>query len=149
MPPAGTRNSMQCQIHNRELPLRIRIIVPVIAITFLVSACGPSDSDFKAFATYRSPDGKYTVTIDSAHSVLAYGPDTIRVYVSATGSRVRNHIVTTKISNDGGIGPANISAEWTQRWTIKFCLNGVEQEDSVLEIDIRKLSHTERQEKCS
>jgi len=120
-----------------------------LGLTVVFSGCGPSDSDFKEFSTYESPDGKYTVTIDYAHSRLAYGPETIRVFVTPQGSRARNHVVTTKISNDGGITAENIRSEWTGRYQIKFCLSGVEQEDSVLEINLLEHSFSEGKEKCA
>ena len=97
-----------------------------------------------------SPDDKYYVIIDSAHSTLAFGPETIRVYVVAKDKRVRNHVVTTKIANDGGgINDSNVKPKWIQPDVIQFCLSGVEQEDSVLEINIRTLSHSEDKENCS
>ncbi len=120
-----------------------------LGLTVVTSGCGPSDSDFKEFSTYESPDGKYTVLIDYAHSSFAFGPETIRVFVMPKGSRTRNHIVTTKISNDGGITAENIRAEWTGNDQIKFCLSGVEQEDSVLEINLPERSFSEVKEKCA
>jgi hypothetical protein len=88
--------------------------------------------------------------IDSAHSVLAFGPETIKVYVVEKDTRVRKHIVTTKIANDGGgISSSNVKAEWMQPEVIKLCLTGVEQEDSVLKINLRTFSHIAGKENCS
>jgi hypothetical protein len=70
------------------------------------------------------------------------------VFVTPKGSRARNHIVTTKISNDGGITAENIKAEWKEKNKIKFCLSGVEQEDSVLVINLQEHSYSEVKEKC-
>lgn len=120
-----------------------------LGLTVVIVGCGPSESEFKAFSNYESPDGKYTVSIDYAHSRFAFGPETIRVFVTAKGSLVRNHIVTTKISNDGGITAKNIRAEWTGNDRIRFCLSGVEQEDSVLEINLPELSFSEVTEECA
>lgn len=118
-------------------------------LTVIIAGCGPSDSDFKEFSKYESPDGKYTVTVDYAHSRFAFGPETIRVFVTPKGSRARNHIVTTKISNDGGKTAENIKAEWTRENQIRLCLSGVEQEDSVLEINLPEHSFSEVKEKCA
>jgi hypothetical protein len=71
------------------------------------------------------------------------------VFVTPKGSRARNHIVTTKISNDGGITTENIEAEWKGKNTIKFCMTGVEQEDSVLIINLQEHSYSEAKEKCA
>jgi hypothetical protein len=130
--------------------VRGQITVSVFAIAIFATACGPADSDFNEFSTYKSPDGQYFVIVDSARSALAFGPETIRVYVVEKEKRVRNHIVTTKIANDGGgISNANVKVTWIQSDTIKFCLTGVEQEDSVLEINLRTFSHTETKKNCS
>ena len=121
----------------------------LLGTAVFIAACGPSDSDFKEFSTYESPDGSNTIVVDYAHSIFAFGPETIRVFVIRKGSQDRNHIVTTKVSNDGGITAKNIKAEWAQESVIKFCLSGVEQEDSVLVIDLRDLSYSEIEEKCA
>jgi hypothetical protein len=121
----------------------------LLGTAVFIAACGPSDSDFKEFSTYESPDGSNTIVVDYAHSIFAFGPETIRVFVIRKGGQDRNHIVTTKVSNDGGITAKNIKAEWAQENQIKFCLSGVEQEDSVLVIDLRDLSYSEIEEKCA
>ena len=121
----------------------------LLGTAVFIAACGPSDSDFKVFSTYESPDGSNTIVVDYAHSIFAFGPETIRVFVIRKGGQDRNHIVTTKVSNDGGITAKNIKAEWAQENVIKFCLSGVEQEDSVLVIDLRDLSYSEIEEKCA
>ena len=137
-------------VHYRVPTLSGRLIAVVLGLVLSTSACGPSTSDFSEYSTFESPDGKHTVVIDSAHSRLAFGPETIRVYVVAKDTGERNHIVTTTISNDGaGISDANVKATWIQTDVIQFCLSGVEQEDAILEIDIRKLSHTEASKNCS
>ena len=119
-----------------------------LGFTVFITGCGPSDSDFKEFSTYESPDGNYTVVVDYAHSRFAFGPETIRVFVTPKGSRARNHIVTTKISNDGGITADNIKAEWKEKYIIKFCMTGVEQEDSVLVINLQEHSYSEVKKMC-
>jgi len=121
----------------------------MLGIAVFVTACGPSESDFKEFSTYESPDGGNTIIIDYAHSMFAFGPETIRVFVVRKGDQARSHVVTTKISNDGGITDKNIKAEWKQESVVEFCLTGVEQEDSVLIINLRDLSYTENEEKCA
>ena len=130
--------------------MRVHLITSLVVITFFLTACGPSDSDFTEFSTYKSPDGSYFVIIDSAHSKLAFGPETIRVHVVEKDKRVRNHVVTTKIANDGGgISNSNVKAKWVHTKVIQFCLSGVEQEDNILEINVQKLSHTEVYKNCS
>jgi hypothetical protein len=130
--------------------LSARLIAFVLGTALFASACGPSDSDFSEFSTFASPDGKYYVIIDSAHSKLAFGPETIRVYVVAKDKRVRNHVTTTKIANDGGgSNETNVKSKWIQPDVIQFCLSGVEQEDIVLEINMRTLSHSEVKGNCS
>ena len=136
-------------MHIREFTLKIVKKFSALGFTVVFTGCGPSDSDFKEFSTYKSPDGNYTVVVDYAHSKFAFGPETIRVFVMPEGSRARNHIVTTKISNDGGISAENIKAEWVGKYQIKFCLSGVEQDDSVLEINIPEHSFSEVKEKCA
>ena len=137
-------------MHDRELTLSARLITSLVAITLFSTACGPSDSDFTEFSTYKSPDGSYFVINDSAHSKLAFGPETIRVYVVEKDKRLRNHIVTTKIANDGGgIRNSNVKAKWIQSEVIQFCFSGVEQKDNILEINVRTFSHTEFHETCS
>lgn len=113
------------------------------------SACGPSDSDFSDYSTFVSPDDKYNVIIDSAHSKLAFGPETIRVFVVGKDKGVRSHIVTMKIANDGGgISEENVKAIWIQPEILQLCLSGAEQDDSALEINVRSLSHTKENIKC-
>ena len=130
--------------------MSVRSIACVIGIALGSTACGPSDSDFTVFSSYKSPDGNHFVIIDSAHSALAFGPESIRVYVVDQDTRIRNHIITTKISNDGaGISHSNVTAEWVQSDVIKFCLTGVEQDDSVLEINVRTFLYTEGKENCA
>ena len=130
--------------------MRVHLITSLVVITLFLTACGPSDSDFTEFSTYKSPDGSYFVIIDSAHSKLAFGPETIRVHVVEKDKRVRNHVVTTKIANDGGgINNSNVKAKWVHTKVIQFCLSGVEQEDNILEINVQKLSHTEVYKNCS
>ena len=128
------------------MKLTNKILVPVI--TVLITGCGPSDSDFMEFSSYESPDGNYTVVVDYAHSSFAFGPETIRVFVTPKASKARNHIVTTKISNDGGITAENIKAEWVQSDIIKFCMTGVEQDDRVLEINLQTFSYSEVNDSC-
>jgi hypothetical protein len=130
--------------------LSARLIAFVLGTALFASACGPSDSDFSEFSTFVSPDDKYYVIIDSAHSTLAFGPETIRVYVVAKDTRVRNHVVTTKIANDGGgINDSNVKPKWIRADVIQICLSGVEQEDSVLKINLQTLSHSENKGNCS
>ena len=117
--------------------------------SILIAGCGPSESDFKEFSSYKSPDGSYTVVIDYAHSRFAYGPETVRVFVNPRGSRARNHIVTTKISNDGGIAAENIKAVWKGNYIIEFCMSGVEQEDNIITINLQEHSYLEVREKCA
>jgi hypothetical protein len=137
-------------LHNRDLTSSVRSMVFILGATLASTACGPSDSDFTEFSTYKSPNGKYYVVVDSAHGVLAYGPETVRVSVIAQNHRVKNHVVTTKIANDGGgISDANVKVKWVQPDIVKFCLTGVEQADSVLEINLATLAHTEGQENCA
>lgn len=129
--------------------MRIRIMAFVLGIASYATGCGPSDADFSEFSTYETPDGKWVVVVDSAHSILAFGTETLRIYVSGVDTQARRHVVTTKIANDGaGITSANVSAEWMQTDILKFCLTGVEQQDSVLEINVRTLSYLERVEEC-
>ena len=73
--------------------MSVRYLVFIIGITLVSSACGPSASDFTEFSTYKSPDGKYFVIVDSAHSALAYGPETVRVYVVEKKNRVKNYFL--------------------------------------------------------
>ena len=120
-----------------------------LGIAVVTAGCGPSDSEFIEFSTYESPDGDYTVVVDYAHSMFAFGPETVRVFVTPRGSRARNHIVTTKISNDGGITADNIRAEWKDKNTIEFCMSGVEQEDSVLTINLPEHRYSEVEKKCA
>lgn len=132
---------------ERELKFRHFMIIPGIALA--AAACRPSDSDFSEFSTHASPDGEATVVVDTAHSKLAYGPETVRIFIVPRGSRARNHVLTTKIANDGGITAANITAEWLQPDVIQFCLSGVEQQDKVLKINITTYEYTDETEKCT
>lgn len=126
-----------------------RTIVITSGIFTCIVACGPSDADFTAFSSYRAPDGTQTVVADSAHSVLAYGPETVRFFVVGENSQERKHVLTTKISNDGtGITADNIRAEWVQPDVLRLCLTGVEQEGRVLEIDVQALSYVEEEQEC-
>ena len=88
--------------------------------------------------------------VESAHSRFAFGPETIKVYAVEKEKRTRKHIVTTRISNDGGgIRDANIRTQWLQPHIIRFCLSGVEQNDIILEINLRTNSHNEVEKPCS
>jgi len=137
-----------CTIENRLLSARLIALAPGIAP--LLSACGLSDSDFPEFSTFESPGDEYHVTIDSAHSRLEFGSETIRVYVVGKEERARNHVVTAKIANDGGgNSDAKAKSKWIQPDVMRLCLSGAEQEDNVLEIYIRTLSHSEAKGNCS
>ena len=130
--------------------MNIRLTTFLVFITLFVAACGPADSDFTEFSTYKSPDGNFYVIIDAAHSRFAFGPETIKVYVARKDMRVRNHIVTTRIANDGGgIREENVKARWLEPEVIHFCLSGAEQSDRVFEINVRSLLHTEESMECS
>lgn len=129
--------------------MRVRDVILIPWIVGSIESCGATDADFVEFSRYESPDKTWTVEIDSAHSVLAYGPETIRVFVSDGRNRTRVHVVTTKIANDGtGISDENIRAEWVDRENTRFCLTGVEQRDRVLKINTRTRVHIEQDEKC-
>ena len=124
--------------------------IVVLGVAIIAISCGPSDADFSEFANYVSPDEKHTVIVDSAHSILSYGPETIRIYVAEGSSQERRHVVTTKIANDGtGISPKNLEVMWIQVHIVRFCLSGVEQKDSVLEVNTRTFTFSERSERCS
>ena len=138
-----------CNPHARERLVKLAGNLLALGFAAAASGCGPSDSEFIEFSTYRSPDGDYTVVVDYAHSMFAFGPETVRVFVMPRGSRARNHIVTTKISNDGGITAENIKAQWKDKNTIEFCMSGVEQEDSVLIINLHEHSYSEVKKKCA
>ncbi len=127
----------------------VRYIIILVCIMCL-SGCGPSDANFSVFSTIQDQSGQHTVIIESAHSILANGPETIRVYVKSLGTGKLEHIVTTKIANDGGeISSTNIRSEWKNSNTLSLCLSGVEQEDRVLDIYVRTLSYSETVEKCA
>jgi len=125
-------------------------IFAALVILLLLGACGPSDSDFNEFSTYKSPDGRYFVIIDAARSKLAFGAETIRISVVEADDRDRREILRTKIANDGGgVGHANVKAHWVSPGVVRFCLSGDEQEDVVLEIDLKALSYFETTENCA
>ena len=116
----------------------------------LSSACGRPESDFTEHSTYNSPDEDYSIIVDSAHSKLAFGPETLRFYMVKKESKERKHIVTTKIANDGGlITDENLRAEWIQNYVIQFCLSGAEQNNHILRINLRTLTYTEKNIECS
>ncbi len=130
------------------MSVRLKSYLPVVA--FLLSACGPSDSDFEEYSVFRSPAGTYQVAIDLAHSKLAFGPEIIKVYVIDSSNGTRNHIVTTKIANDGGgIDDSNVKASWIQSEIVQLCLSGAEQDDRVLEINVRAGTYSEHKKACS
>jgi hypothetical protein len=142
----GRRRNRRKRVRN----LSSRLIAVFFGMTLLSAACGPSDSDFTEFSAYRSADGKYLVIVDSAHSKLAFGAETIRVHVVDKHKQQRHHIVTTKIANDGArMTESNIGAAWTGPDTIRFCLAGAEQQDSILKIDLAARSYTEENGSCS
>jgi hypothetical protein len=129
--------------------VHLRTLAAGLVFVFIISACGPSDADFTEFSKYSSPDGKQYVVIDSAHSVLAFGPETLRIYVSEGDNSSPTLVVTTKIANDGtGISEKNITADWISRDILSLCLRGVEQEDHILEINIREVSYVEKSQNC-
>lgn len=113
-------------------------------------SCGPSNADFVEFKRYTSPNLSQVVIVESAHSVLAYGPETVRFFVMVNEKDEKTHVLTTKIANDGGgVTDKNIQAEWLQDNIIKFCLTGDEQQDVIIEIDLGKGSYQKRKEQCS
>lgn len=121
------------------------VLVTIIGI----AACGPSDKDFSEFASYPSPRGSLTVIVAAAHSRLSFGSETIRIYVNPAGGRAKNHVLTTKISNDGGgITNDNIQIEWLGEDRIQFCLSGDEQQDTLIEINLLNLQFSEKLQPC-
>ena len=111
--------------------------------------CSPSDENYRVYATLPNPVNNRLVTIEKAQSVLAYGPETIRVYVKQLNASERVHRVTTKISNDGGeVSDENIQLTWKGEYRLSLCLSGDEQDDKLLEIDVEEKSFTETTMKC-
>ena len=121
-----------------------------VLVTILgIAACGPSDKDFTEFASYPSPRGSLTVIVDSAHSPLPFGPETIRIYLNPAGSQARNHVLTTKVANDGGgITDDNVQIKWLGEDRIQFCLSGDEQQDTLIEINLLNLQFSEKLLPC-
>jgi hypothetical protein len=67
-----------------------------------IAGCGPSDTDYSLFSEYQSPDGKFTVSVETTHRKLAFGAETVRIYVSQLGGSGAQRVATTKNANDGG-----------------------------------------------
>ena len=129
---------------------RLRGFTSAFITVLAVTACGPSDADFREFASYPSPRGSLNVIVDSAHSPLPFGPETIRIYVNPGGSQARNHVLTTKIANDGGgVSSTNVQVKWLAEDKIQFCLSGDEQQDKIIEINLLNLRFSEVSQPCS
>ena len=127
----------------------MRSLIILGYITCLIG-CDLSNADFSVFSTIQDQSGQDKVIIESAHSVLAYGPETIRVYVRNPNTGTRELVVTTKIANDGaGISTENIRSEWKNSRILSFCLSGVEQEDRILGINVETLFYSETIERCA
>ncbi len=121
----------------------------VLAIIFGMAACAPADKDFTEFASYPSPRGSQTVIVDTARNRLPFGPEIIRIYVNPSGSQAKNHVLTTKVANDGGgISDDNIQIEWLGEDRIQLCLSGDEQQDTLIEINLLNLQFSEMLQPC-
>jgi len=113
------------------------------------AGCGPSAADFELYDTFRSPQNSREVVVQIAYSKLAFGPTTVRFSARDVDSAELVEIVTTRISNDGSnITDENLGAEWVNERTLRLCLRGVEQADSVLEIDVVSGTHSETESPC-
>lgn len=108
------------------------------SVLLSVAACGPSDSDFAEFDTFRSPDQKHRVVVETApKNSMAFASEVIRLYLVGQDTNERYLLTTTTLANDGsGLIDENIQAEWVDSRTVRLCLSGAEQEDEAIVIDV-------------
>ena len=123
--------------------------VGFIFYILIFSGCGPSESDFKEYSRYLSPDNSSVVAVSLAPAKLAYGPTSVRIKLIEEKSGNLHHIVSTKVANDGvPLSDKNISATWIDVDTLNLCLSGDEQQDEKIEIKLSTASYSSSIEEC-
>ena len=127
-----------------------RFTIGFVSFSLLIGGCGPSESEFKEYASYLSPDNTSIVAISIAPAKLAYGPTSVRIALIDGKSGNSNHIVSTKIANDGvPLSDKNVIASWIDADTLQLCLSGDEQQDEQIEIKLSQASYLSSNVECT
>lgn len=116
----------------------------IIAMT--MAACGSSDPEFQTIETLASQDG--LVVLEYAPSDLASGPAAIRIRLDVDKSGTM--LYEGEISNDGSAVTAeNIQVDTGKQGYLWLCLNGAEQEDVAVRIELATGLVIEEERHCS
>jgi len=115
-------------------------------IAVMMAACGSGDPDFQIIDTLATQDGP--IVLEYAPSGLALGPATIRLRLDVEKSDTL--LYEGKISNDGGaITAENIQVDTSKQGYLRLCLNGVEQADIAVRIELATGLVIEEERHCS
>ena len=119
-----------------------------MAAAIVLAGCGPSEADFVPYKTYSSPDGTIKLDIDAAPPKLAFGPETVRLFVTRPGTS-REHVATRKLANDGGgVHDDNVYVTWSGSQAVTVCLSGDEMKDLQILINLETPAIRERERDC-
>lgn len=117
-----------------------------VFVALQLAGCGGVNTDFQTVHTIPIKDA--SIVIEAAQSSLAYGPATIRIrHVDNLNDEV---VYESKIANDGGqIAFDNIRPDARSDRDLRLCLNGVEQDDVYVRIDVGVKAVVEIQRPCT
>ena len=105
----------------------------LLTVTATLSACGSGETEFALIESIESQDG--TIILEYAPSQLAFGPAEIRI--RAEENDTSTVLYEGNISNDGSdITLDNVRPNASKPGFLWLCLNGVEQEDVVVRIEL-------------
>lgn len=117
----------------------------LIIVAAALAACGSGDHDFRVIETITS--NKNPIILEYAPSALAFGSADIRIRLDVGESGTV--LYEGKISNDGGdITIDNIQPNLGKGY-LWLCLNGVEQEDVSVRIELATGLVIEEMRHCS
>lgn len=117
----------------------------LLIVAATLAACGSGDPKFRLIETITS--NKNPIILEYAPSALAFGSATIRIRLDVGESGTV--LYEGKISNDGGdITMDNIQPNLGKGY-LWLCLNGVEQEDVSVRIELATGLVIEEERHCS
>ena len=108
-----------------------------------------TDIEYELLSELDSSDRRNILKIEVGNPTLPYGPHPVIISViNASGSEViAAH--KTRLANDGmKIDANNINSIWIDTQTALVCMQGDEQRDVIILIDVADRKITERQEEC-
>lgn len=119
-------------------------ILPIIATTLL--SCGSGETEFQLIESIESQDG--ALVFEYAPSKLSFGSAEFRV--RAVAGDVSSILYENKISDDGhAVTLKNVRPNTSKPGFLWLCLNGVEQNDVTVRIELATGIVSENERRCT